>query len=1302
MYRLVRWNKFSFVLLVMFYSSIVTAELEDNADYRDAFQFWAGAHLSLLPTSFLPGTAGAVADISSIAIDVRIKFLPPSLITQNALPVIPNSNDGCYYSFNLPQKEAAYSNLFGLADIKPLTTQWGALSQVDLPVVEHANAQVELRVNNEYLDAWTETNKLVVFPSGNHTIKWSANTQFDPILDYTLPIALFMVSNEMKYYTSFFEIQTNPATAARALEIGGLFLINAGIELGLIGAGEIDNDRGVDTATHIQNRTLTVYDVNPPLISTSDPTPLALEANSLGGERWEYHAQQFRSTIQASDPCDQPLLVGNDAPVLLPLGDTVVTWQAIDTGPLGPDNAGVASVTQTIRVEDTRPPILLAPPSRVIESDNVVSVEDVEIGSAVVFDVADPDPLLQHSNVTDFQPNTRTELVWTATDSSGNSQNKSQWVTVKTPGSNTAPLVNNVNASGLTSESIDIQLTGTDSDMISGQFDPLKFKITQLPEHGFFISPLVPYFIEDYRVRPGTTIGDILNASSNPSNDIYDTFCVQGTAIPTDFVYQSEFVLVDDQSTSYVLDKYWVCDTGGSSAVTLDRLSKWNDSGELLSQIDVNQSIKRITIDENGFIYTVRPGTNSDELFMTRYDTDLISQQSWKLDTIPGSLGNPRLLGAKMDTVSGLIYATDKRRVYVFDGNDGQFHPAFLGTLKNAENFLSGEPSVAGSSSRGFYIEVDSTGAVYVEDSGLDRIHKFTSSHNDANGFSAGEYVGWLGRCDSGPGCDDLNGRSFGYSCNESTPCTVIQADGSNCGSQISGECSFGDAEGQFHTPLGMVLDPGDILYVTDYENSRVQRFTPDGSFAGVAQSSCDGTCFVLGDMGMPLDISVNADKFYVLDQSQSLLHVFETAPFKDITDQSVTLSYASDNDFQGVDQFSFIANDGLVSSQEGHASITISRNFRPPESLDGLYMLDEDTTINIELRASDPDGISGVDFNGLDTLVYEIIQNPTHGNLVGSGNIFSYTPDLNFNGSDQLTFRVSDGVFQSDIATVVFDVQEVNDVPAVQFIDETSTLMPAKLWPLLKNKVAGPGMQAGLGYSLPLIAEFTDPDVGQAQFLQIGWGDGTFDTANQLPPADPDNPPDNPIITTTFNSTGQIVAKHTYMQSGINTINLIVLDQTGSISDPLIADVEVIPMVDLSIENQASSKKSYSKSGQLTTLNLILSNQAPESPITPMDATNVEFTGTVPDGVQLVNIQITKGVCSHQGSTSTCQIGTVSANEEIMITVTLLPDLSFDPEQNGYVVNATSNEPDASFNNLSVFEIPVDFETIFRSGFED
>jgi hypothetical protein len=1208
----------------------------------------------------------------------------PYFIAPDTEDVIPQANGGCAYRTRNFRLEGKYDNFLG-AEVTSLPTNWGFLGT---PVVEHYNTEVEVRVANPYL-LMPDDAGYATFPVGNHLLQWEAAARWDWILDSALPIGLFFLFTKTKYGKAFFELTTDPKTAKRAAEIGLLTLINLGVEAQVVSLQQLDTAAEVDMAENLQSTTFNVLDVHPPTITASGPVEVTVEATDFGGERWFRQAPELNSRISASDPCGLEPRISNDAPDFLPLGTTRGTWTARDTGALAPGNPGFDTVYRDITVADTRPPILLAPPSRVIESASPASTSDFDIGTALVFDLADPEPELANTAPTEFPVDERREVRWTATDASGNQAVKSQWITVKRPNSNNAPTASNVSAEALTSEVIDLELTGWDPDILSGRRDPLKFSIVEPPANGFFVSPLTPYFIEDFRVKPTDEVGQILQKPlTQAREELYDTFCANGEAIPTDFVHEPEQVFVNDDNESYVLDLYWLCGTDASETLRYGRLGKWSESGDLLNwrQLDTAELFEfKLQVDREGFVYLIDPGDSSSKLFMARYDADLASAGSWRLD--PRNAND--FISAKRDATTGLIYATDKRVVEVFNGNDGNFEPAYVGSLAGGAEFLSDEPSILGDSWRGYALELDSTGAIYAVDSGDSRIYKFEPPTWNGSSFTAGELIGWLGRCDSGANCDNDLNRSIGYSCTAST-CNVSDP--------------AGNGEGQFDLPLGVGIDPKDILYATDYRNARVQRFTPLGDPAGIAQSTCDGTCFVLGDMGRPRDIAVNASKFFVLDRDRDLMHVFETAPFKDITEDSVIVAYASDNSFQGTDTFRFRANDGLVSSNTATATITVTRAFRPPVALTDTVSLDEDTQATVQLAGTDPDGIAGVDFNGLDTLTVEVLQGPANGSLSGTGEERVYTPNADFYGEDQIVFQVSDGVFDSEPATITLAVNSVNDPPVPYWPEEESRLVPKAAVQLMSRRLKmNREITAPLGFPMEYLLEYADPDPGQAHFLAGSYGDGNRIAVNQNPPADPENPTNDEVITPTIDGVGIATGSHVYTSPGDYLMELLVIDAAGAganADDALLADVTVVPMVDLTLEGRELGE--IALPGTLSTLEITVTNERPVDPVIGLAATQVQFTGTAPEGAQTITLVSSQGTCRIEGRISTCDLGSMANGEEVTLFLQLLTVPEFDSERIGYLVDVTSAEPDATGTNQAVIEIPVESTRLFESGFED
>jgi large repetitive protein len=137
-------------------------------------------------------------------------------------------------------------------------------------------------------------------------------------------------------------------------------------------------------------------------------------------------------------------------------------------------------------------------------------------------------------------------------------------------------------------------------------------------------------------------------------------------------------------------------------------------------------------------------------------------------------------------------------------------------------------------------------------------------------------------------------------------------------------------------------------------------------------------------------------------------------------------LRYTPKKKFIGADSFTFVASDGVADSNIAAVSITVVKDAsKPPVAYDQSVGLDEDDTLEFELKATD----SG----GEPSLKYQIVKRPAHGRLSASGRTVEYVPDRDFHGEDSFTFRVSNKVHESNVATVSISVAAVNDRPRVQ-----------------------------------------------------------------------------------------------------------------------------------------------------------------------------------------------------------------------------------------------------------------------------
>jgi outer membrane protein OmpA-like peptidoglycan-associated protein len=121
-------------------------------------------------------------------------------------------------------------------------------------------------------------------------------------------------------------------------------------------------------------------------------------------------------------------------------------------------------------------------------------------------------------------------------------------------------------------------------------------------------------------------------------------------------------------------------------------------------------------------------------------------------------------------------------------------------------------------------------------------------------------------------------------------------------------------------------------------------------------------------------------------------------------------LTYTPNGDYAGGDSFTFVANDATVDSNTATITITVSNiNDAPtadPQSFTGV----ENVAINITLTGSDADS---------DPLTFSIAANPTNGTLSGSGANRTYTPNVDYVGSDSFTFVTNDGTVNSAAATI-------------------------------------------------------------------------------------------------------------------------------------------------------------------------------------------------------------------------------------------------------------------------------------------
>src|ERR671911_1276240 len=192
--------------------------------------------------------------------------------------------------------------------------------------------------------------------------------------------------------------------------------------------------------------------------------------------------------------------------------------------------------------------------------------------------------------------------------------------------------------------------------------------------------------------------------------------------------------------------------------------------------------------------------------------------------------------------------------------------------------------------------------------------------------------------------------------------------------------------------------------------------------------------------------------------QTLAVTEVYEGANGTVSLDSNGNFTFTPEANFSGDATFRYlVCDDGSPSKcsvQEAAVNVTAVND--APVADDQSVTTDEDTAREVSLSASDVEG---------DALGYTIVSAPQHGIVSGKGANLTYTPAEEYRGPDSFTFKASDGIADSDLATVSIAVNSVNDAPVAN--DDTmstneDTPLVFAASQLLGNDDPGPANESG------------------------------------------------------------------------------------------------------------------------------------------------------------------------------------------------------------------------------------------------
>jgi len=470
-----------------------------------------------------------------------------------------------------------------------------------------------------------------VFPLGETIVTWTAtdssgnsSSQSYTITFVDTIIPEILISDET-FEATIFGGTNIPLEFPEIIDIQNTELTNDAPEVFPLGETIVTWTATDDYGNSISNtQSITVLDTISPVIMA--PSDFQLEASHIENNIIDLIG------VRASDDVEV-ISITNDAPEVFPLGETIVTWTATDS------SGNSASDSQQISVIDTTTPSIIAPNDIQVEIYDKLGVE-IDTGIPTSDDVIDSQPTVTNDAPEVF-PLGETIVIWTATDSSGNSASATQSITIidTTLPTITSPV------------DVEVEATSMENNLVEFGFAEAsdQVEISTITNDAPTVFPLgetiVTWTATDSSGNSAsatqtiTVVDTTAPVITTPQNIIVDavnteTLLEIGLATIDDIIDDSP-IITNDAPTVFPL---------GETIVTWTATDKFGNTSSSLQTISVQ------TCGNDPLSYNLIVGSEEDDILIGTALSDLIFANGGD-DIISGDKGNDCILAGDGDDI---------------------------------------------------------------------------------------------------------------------------------------------------------------------------------------------------------------------------------------------------------------------------------------------------------------------------------------------------------------------------------------------------------------------------------------------------------------------------------------------------------------------------------------------------------------------------------------------------------------------------------------------------------------------------